>query len=300
MNSNILLLFFIDLILTLDVQFYYNTSEDKVEMSLPETDGETILYSGKNQYKIKNELLRFKTGELLNSETSKEKYKTKAKNGVFFFDFYELKYNETLVELVKISWGEGDLKFSEVVISAETEEECDCFPDSKGSFFKIKQSKEASKLGSIERKVSISDTYGFSIEPKFAFGKINKILLLHKRKGKYDYFTDVTDVCFRTFNESVSIPAKNVLISKIEYFNFNLISLPESFELHITIEVTDDKGKNTEKDGRILYVIKEINYPNFTVEDANPNKIMFVVSVSVIGVAFVLTVILLGVKLYVL
>ena len=72
-------------------------------------------------------------------------------------------------------------------------------------------------------------------------------------------------------------------------------NLPENFDLYITLDLYDESWEA--KDEKVLVVQKEFNYPNYKIEDSNPNKTMLIVSIIFIGITFILIVILVLLKL---
>ena len=72
-------------------------------------------------------------------------------------------------------------------------------------------------------------------------------------------------------------------------------NLPEKFDLHITLDLYDENWKDM--DEKILIVGKDFEYPNYKIEGTNPNKTIFIVSLIFIGIVFILTIIIVLLKL---
>ena len=152
------------------------------------------------------------------------------------------------------------------------------FPDKYNDEFTIEQNRQASNDGRKNRDTLIYDTFGFNIKSKNNLNfKIAKILLVNFRKKKVNYLANLSSDVKNTYNDD-----KNI-------FDIHLKNMPEDFDLYITLDMFN---KNWEAIGeKILIVQKDFNYPNFRVENANPNKKMFIISLTFILIAFILTVI---------
>ena len=78
-------------------------------------------------------------------------------------------------------------------------------------------------------------------------------------------------------------------------FDIHLKDMPEDFDLYITLDLYDENGEA--KDEKVLLVEKEFNYPNYKIESSNPNKKLFIISIIVIGITFILIAILAVIKI---
>ena len=74
-----------------------------------------------------------------------------------------------------------------------------------------------------------------------------------------------------------------------------LKNLPEDFDLLITLDLYNNNWKETGQ--KVLVVQKEFNYPNYRIEEPNPNRTMLIISISFIIIAFIIIIISVLLKL---
>ena len=77
-------------------------------------------------------------------------------------------------------------------------------------------------------------------------------------------------------------------------FDIYLKNLPEDFDLLITLDVYNKYNNNSEK---VLLVRKNFEYPDYRIDESNPNKTMIIISITFICIAFILTLIFVLLKI---
>ena len=243
---------------------------------------EEILFNT-NQSKISN--TTFAENNLLTSSKKVKEYFSSAKKSRFFIEYYSCLISllsSSPLSLVRVSFNITEPRketIKEVIMDLYSSKQSKLiFPDKYNDEFTIEQNRQASNDGRKNRDTLIYDTFGFNIKSKNNLNfKIAKILLVNFRKKKVNYLANLSSDVKNTYNDD-----KNI-------FDIHLKNMPEDFDLYITLDMFN---KNWEAIGeKILIVQKDFNYPNFRVENANPNKKMFIISLTFILIAFILTVI---------
>ena len=243
---------------------------------------EEILFNT-NQSKILN--TTFAENNLLTSSKKVKEYFSSAKENRFFIEYYSCLISllsSSPLSLVRVSFNITEPRketIKEVIMDLYSSKQSKLiFPDKYNDEFTIEQNRQASNDGRKNRDTLIYDTFGFNIKSKNNLNfKIAKILLVNFRKKKVNYLANLSSDVKNTYNDD-----KNI-------FDIHLKNMPEDFDLYITLDMFN---KNWEAIGeKILIVQKDFNYPNFRVENANPNKKMFIISLTFILIAFILTVI---------
>jgi len=243
---------------------------------------EEILFNT-NRSKISNTI--FPENNLLTPSKKVKEYFSSAKKNKFFIEYYSCLISllsSSPLSLVRVSFNITEPRketIKELIMDLYSSNQSKLiFPDKYNDEFTIEQNRQASNDGRKNRETLIYDTFGFNIKSKNNLNfKIAKILLVNFRKKKVNYLANLSRDVKNTYNDD-----KNV-------FDIHLKDMPEDFDLYITLDMFN---KNWEAIGeKILIVQKDFNYPNFRVENANPNKKMFIISLTFILIALILTVI---------
>lgn len=320
MSKNFLSFLFLislPLILSQDFSFFYQNDKDILEFS---TYDETASFS----LKVKNrEILpnfsdtstppsintfSYFPSDILTPSNKISSYKSKQINGTFSIEYFEIKINDSPYTLIKAFFDtyKGE-RITEIIIDSFTEEnakEKRIFPKKYENDFIIRQNRLVSKDAYERRNSKIYETFGFefispnkSNEGGFFDYRLEKIILVNYRKKKLNYLANLSADIYENKdkdqneyydnynNENNYDEEENEKIKK--RFDFNLENLPENFDLIINLEILDKDGKETGE--KIMLVQKGFNYPNYKVEDANPNKNMFIISLCSIGLAMILS-----------
>jgi len=243
---------------------------------------EEILFNT-NRSKISNTI--FPENNLLTPSKKVKEYFSSAKKNKFFIEYYSCLISllsSSPLSLVRVSFNITEPRketIKEVIMDLYSSNQSKLiFPDKYNDEFTIEQNRQASNDGRKNRDTLIYDTFGFNIKSKNNLNfKIAKILLVNFRKKKVNYLANLSRDVKNTYHDD-----KNI-------FDIHLKDMPEDFDLYITLDMFN---KNWEAIGeKILIVQKDFNYPNFRVENANPNKKMFIISLTFILIALILTVI---------
>lgn len=243
---------------------------------------EEILFNT-NRSKISNTI--FLENNLLTPSKKVKEYFSSAKKNKFFIEYYSCLISllsSSPLSLVRVSFNITEPRketIKEVIMDLYSSNQSKLiFPDKYNDEFTIEQNRQASNDGRKNRDTLIYDTFGFNIKSKNNLNfKIAKILLVNFRKKKVNYLANLSRDVKNTYHDD-----KNI-------FDIHLKDMPEDFDLYITLDMFN---KNWEAIGeKILIVQKDFNYPNFRVENANPNKKMFIISLTFILIALILTVI---------
>lgn len=243
---------------------------------------EEILFNT-NRSKISNTI--FPENNLLTPSKKVKEYFSSAKKNKFFIEYYSCLISllsSSPLNLVRVSFNITEPRketIKEVIMDLYSSNQSKLiFPDKYNDEFTIEQNRQASNDGRKNRDTLIYDTFGFNIKSKNNLNfKIAKILLVNFRKKKVNYLANLSRDVKNTYHDD-----KNI-------FDIHLKDMPEDFDLYITLDMFN---KNWEAIGeKILIVQKDFNYPNFRVENANPNKKMFIISLTFILIALILTVI---------
>ena len=243
---------------------------------------EEILFNT-NQSKISNTI--FSENNLLSSSNKVKEYYSSAKKNRFFIEYYSCLISflsSSPLSLVRVSFNITEPRketIKEVIMALNSTKQSKLvFPDKYNDEFIIEQNRQASNDGRKNRDTIIYDTFGFNIKSKNNLNfKIAKILLVNFRKKKVNYLANLSGDVRNTYSDNKTI------------FDIYLKDMPEDFDLYITLEMFNKKWETVGE--KILIVQKDFNYPNFRVEDANPNKKMFIISLTFILIALILTVI---------
>ena len=236
-----------------------------------------------NRSKISNTI--FPENNLLTPSKKVKEYFSSAKKNKFFIEYYSCLISllsSSPLSLVRVSFNITEPRketIKEVIMDLYSSNQSKLiFPDKYNDEFTIEQNRQASNDGRKNRDTLIYDTFGFNIKSKNNLNfKIAKILLVNFRKKKVNYLANLSRDVKNTYHDD-----KNI-------FEIHLKDMPEDFDLYITLDMFN---KNWEAIGeKILIVQKDFNYPNFRVENANPNKKMFIISLTFILIALILTVI---------
>jgi hypothetical protein len=271
--TNKYILLFISLILgsySSDHGFFYDNPNEE------------ILFNT-NQSKISNTI--FSENNLLTSSNKVKEYFSSAKKNRFFIEYYSCLISllsSSPLSLVRVSFNITEPRketIKEVIMALNSTKQSKLvFPDKYNDEFIIEQNRQASNDGRKNRDTIIYDTFGFNIKSKNNLNfKIAKILLVNFRKKKVNYLANLSGDVRNTYSDNKTI------------FDIYLKDMPEDFDLYITLEMFNKKWEAVGE--KILIVQKDFNYPNFRVEDANPNKKMFIISLTFILIALILTVI---------
>ena len=231
----------------------------------------------------------FKENLLLNSSNKTMDYFSSAKKNKFKIEYYSCpiySISPNPITLIKVSFNvtEEDLKekytVKEVIMDfSYTNENKLVFPNHYYEEFSIEPNKTASNYARKNREKIIYDTFGFNIKSKHnLYFKITKILLVNFRKNKVNYLANLSG------------NVRNTYLDNNNVFDIYLKNLPEVFDLYVTLELFDNNFVNTTGE-KVLVVQKNFNYPNYRVEEANPNKKMPIIALTFIFVAFVISVV---------
>ena len=255
---------------TQDFSFYYDNIKDNIYLSL-ENNNTTQTQS-------------YSASTLLDSNNLNKRYSSSAGSNKFNIEYYSCNISSMPLDLIKVEYNLTDYENSlikEVILNLDNSNE-NIFPSKYKDEFTVEQNKTASNEGSKKRETLIYDIYGFNIKSKHDLNfKVSKILLANFQRKRLNYLA----------NLSYNIRQHNGNNS----FDIYLKDMPEDFDLLITLDLCDENWKETGE--KILIVKKEINYPNFKVEDENPNNTMIIISITFIILAFILIIIFVLLKL---
>ena len=255
---------------TQDFSFYYDNIKDNIYLSL-ENNNTTQTQS-------------YSASTLLDSNNLNKRYSSSAGSNKFNIEYYSCNISSMPLDLIKVEYNLTDYENSlikEVILNLDNSNE-NIFPSKYKDEFTVEQNKTASNEGSKKRETLIYDIYGFNIKSKHDLNfKVSKILLANFQRKRLNYLA----------NLSYNIRQHNGNNS----FDIYLKDMPEDFDLLINLDLCDENWKETGE--KILIVKKEINYPNFKVEDENPNNTMIIISITFIILAFILIIIFVLLKL---
>ena len=261
-----------------DYGFFYDNYKEEISFNAQKTQLSNYIYKEK---------------DLLISSNKQNEYYSSAKKNKFKIEHYLISIysiSSSPIYLFKVSFNVTEPEPStvkEVILdlSGTTEKKL-AFPKSFKNDFSIEQNKKASNEGRKRRNVKIYDTFGFSVNSeKNKNFKIVKLLLVNYRGNKFNYLANLSGNVQKTFDNINNT------------FDIYLKDMPENFDLYITLEIYDNNWENTEE--KILIVQKDFNNPNYGLEDNNPNKKLFILSLIFIIIAFILIIIFSLVKLVV-
>ena len=255
-----------------DFGFFYDNNQDKIYFDL-------------EKYDKNNE--SFMESDLFNPKNLKQQYYSSTGTNQFKIEYYSFNISSISSEpldLIKVEYNlteHENVLIREVILNTEKLTQ-NIFPQKYKDEFIVTQNKEASNKGKEKRKTLIYDTLGFNIISKNKLNfKISKILLINNRKNKLNYLSNLS--------YNVRKYASNTT------FDIYLKNMPEDFNLFITLDLCDKNWNVTGE--KILVVQKDFDYPNYEIEESNPNKTMLIISITFIILAFILTIIFVLLKL---
>ena len=255
-----------------DFGYYYDNTQGKI-------------YLRADNNELTNQT--FLENTLITSKNLKQHYYSSAGSNKFDIEYYSCNIPSLLntsIGLIKVQYNLPEFEnilIKEIILDMDTIP-YNILPKKYENEFTVTQNKEASVKGKKKRDTIIYDTFGFNVRSKNNLNfKISKILLVNFRKDKLNYLANLSyNIRKYTSNNTFDIYLRN---------------LPQKFDLHITLDLYDENWKDM--DEKILVVRKDFKYPNYKIEGANPNKTMFIISIIFIGIAFILTIILVLLKL---
>ena len=229
----------------------------------------------------------FQENLLINSSNKTMDYFSSAKKNKFKIEYYSCpiySISPYPITLIKVSFNttkeetKEQYTVKEIIMDLSyTENKTLVFPNRYYDEFNIEQNKMASNYARKNRNTIIYDTFGFNIKSKNnLYFKIAKILLVNFRKNKLNYLANLSGEVQNTYDENNNI------------FDIYLKNMPEVFDLYITLELFDNNYVNTTGE-KVLVVLKDFKYPNYRLEEANPNKKMFIIALTFIFIAFVIS-----------
>ena len=255
-----------------DFGFFYDNNQDKIYFDLEK-------YDKNNESFLEN--------DLFNPKNLKQQYYSSTGTNQFKIEYYSFNISSISSEpldLIKVEYNlteHENVLIREVILNTEKLTQ-NIFPQKYKDEFIVTQNKEASNKGKEKRKTLIYDTLGFNIISKNKLNfKISKILLINNRKNKLNYLSNLS--------YNVRKYASNTT------FDIYLKNMPEDFNLFITLDLCDKNWNVTGE--KILVVQKDFDYPNYEIEESNPNKTMLIISITFIILAFILTIIFVLLKL---
>ena len=257
---------------TTNFGFFYDSSQGQIYFDLEKYDFTNKSYLEDN---------------LLNKDNLKKHYISLAGYNHFDIEYYSCNVSNKLnrsLDLIKVEYNltEYDNAFVKEIILNMHSISGNIFPQKYKDEFIVKQNKIASNKGKKNRKTLIYDTLGFNVKSKSGLNfKISKILLVNFRNNNLNYLANLSyNIRKYTDNNTFDIYLKN---------------LPEDFDLLITLDLYNNNWKETGQ--KVLVVQKEFNYPNYRIEEPNPNRTMLIISISFIIIAFIIIIILVLLKL---
>ena len=245
-----------------DFGYYYDSSQEKIYLDI-----------FTNQSFLENNLLNSKT-------LRKHYYSSAGNNNQLEIGYYSCDLTSSLnmtLDLIKVTYNlteHENVMIKEVILDMD-KITGNTFPQKYSDEFTVTQNKEASLKGKKKRDSLIYDTFGFNVKSKNNLNfKISKILLVNFRKNKLNYLANLSYNIRQYYSNTT--------------FDIYLRDLPQKFDLYITLDLCDENWK--EKGEKVLIVKKDFNYPNFRIEELNPNKTMLIISITFVLIAFVLTI----------
>lgn len=234
--------------------------------------------------------LTYPESQLLTSSNKQNEYFSSAAKNRFKIEYYTCSLNtisSSPLSLIKVTFNITEpekITVKEIVMNLYDEENKKLvFPKKYYDEFTIEQNKTSSNDGRKNRSTIIYDTFGFTIKSKNNLNfKIVKLLLINFRKKKLNYLANLSDNVLKTYDNDNNT------------FNIYLKNMPEDFDLYITLEIFDKTWETTNE--KILIVQRDFNYPNYKIENDNPNKNFWIISLSFIIIAFILTLIFIVLK----
>ena len=246
-----------------DFGFYYDNSKDAIYLDPKYNNSESIIP---------------------NTNSIRQHYYSSAGKNKFDIEYYSCDTSLNMsLDLIKVEYTLPefeDVRIKEIILDMD-KLTGNAFPKKYENVFTVTQKKESSVKGKDKRGTIIYDTFGFNVKSKSGLNfKITKILLVNFRKDKLNYLANLSYNLHKQTDNS---------------FDIHLKDMPEDFDLYITLDLYDENGEA--KDEKVLLVEKEFNYPNYKIESSNPNKKLFIISIIVIGITFILIAILAVIKI---
>ena len=255
---------------SIDYGFYYDNSKEEILFNLENTFSPNLAY---------------KENDLLTPSNIRKDYYSSAKRNKFKIEYYSCpiySVSSSPITLIKASFNVSTperLTIKEIIMDLyDIEEKTIIFPKKYNDEFSIQANKTASNHARKKRNTIIYDTFGFKIISKSNYNfKIAKLLLVNFRKKKLNYLANLSRNVQNNTDNSSNI------------FDIYLENLPENFDLYITLELYDKNWKDIGE--KILVVQKDFNYPNYRIEEPNPNKTFFIFAIVFILIALIIIII---------
>lgn len=275
--NTLFILSLINIIKAVDYGFFYDNYKEEIIFDTDQTLLSNTIYP---------------ESVLLKSSNMQMNYISSALKNKFKIEYYTCPVNSISTNpltLIKVSFNITKEKekymVKEVIMDlSRAIEKKIVFPNNYYDEFTIVQDKDASNYARKARNTIIYDTFGFDVISSNNLNfKIVKILLVNFRKNKVNYLANLSGDVLNTYYE------KNYI------FDIYLKNMPENFDLYVTLEIIDKNMTTTGK--KILIVQKDFKYPNYRIEGANPNKKMFIIALTFILIAFIITGVLCLLKL---
>lgn len=299
-NTSMLLLYLLLGFLScapLNIGFYFNGPENEILIDNYDfsTNGPLLLkVANSADIPLTSPQSKLSPSSLMTQDNMVKDYTSKAEDGTFTIQYHEITLNETVVNLINVTYYASSTLFNEILFDVPSDKESYVtYPNGLEEEFIIGKCVKCSTEGGKRRKKKVSDIFGFSFETSENIeGEIEKVFLVANHKNKLAYYADMSSLMYRYDANQITLSEEES--SKL-FYDFYLEEMPEKFDLIITYSVKE----NIESDlagKKILIVKKDIKHPDFGVNKENPNFTMFIVSMSLISVALVLTVIGIVVK----
>ena len=233
----------------------------------------------------------YKEKDLLISSNKQNEYYSTAKKNKFKIEHYLISIysiSSSPIYLFKVYFNSTELEtftVKEVILDlSDNTEKKMVFPKRYQNELSIIQNKSASNDGCKKRNTKIYETFGFSINSKINRNfKIAKLLLVNYKDNKLNYLANLSGNVQKTYDNINNT------------FDIYMKDMPENFDLYITLEIYDNDWDDTEE--KILIMQKDFNYPNYNLEDSNPNKKLFIITIVFIAIAFILIIVFVLIKL---
>lgn len=298
-NTSILLLSLLLGLLScspLNLGFYFNGPENEILIDNYDfsTNGPLLLkVANSAEISLTTPQSKLSPSSLMTQDNMVKDYTSKAEDGTFTIQYHEISINETVVNLINVTYYASSTLFNEILFEVPSDKESYVtYPYGLEDEFVIEKCAKCSTEGGKRRKKKVSDIFGFSFEASENIeGEIEKVFLVANHKNKLAYYADMTSLIYRYDANQITLSEES---SKM-FYDFYLEEMPEKFDLIITYSVKE-KIESDLAGKKILIVKKDVKHPDFGVNKENPNFTMFIVSMSLISVALVLTVIGIVVK----
>ena len=298
-NTSILLLSLLLGLLScspLNLGFYFNGPENEILIDNYDfsTNGPLLLkVANSAEIPLTTPQSKLSPSSLMTQDNMVKDYTSKAEDGTFTIQYHEISINETVVNLINVTYYASSTLFNEILFEVPSDKESYVtYPYGLEDEFVIEKCAKCSTEGGKRRKKKVSDIFGFSFEASENIeGEIEKVFLVANHKNKLAYYADMTSLMYRYDANQITLSEESTRM----FYDFYLEEMPEKFDLIITYSVKE-KIESDLAGKKILIVKKDVKHPDFGVNKENPNFTMFIVSMSLISVALVLTVIGIVVK----